>query len=628
MSEVLVPFDLTVAVTLPPVTGAVAVLTIPGLDPHIFDPAQGTELDLYYDPEGQFVQRNIVCLAPELSDVRAYYRPDTDSDREEWVFELGDPFNAAPVNLGVYQVDIVRADGRQVTIEAPEHFWLSRWRWQSDLRPVRHTVEELARDGLIPHYDVALSPYSKDHAPQTYEIMGLAGMCPNQTQTGERPDIGIITDWQADYVCAGAILDTVLAQAEAAGTFNINVRASPNGPPMDLFEWPNASTYDHSHSDPYIRHTDCTVNGAPLKYDSQHAPAPTYLPFRLTGDPYYLEALQFEGNADVLDEPPPSRWRLNGRGLAWSLRNSLYAWAATPEVVPSWLLPRSYWARHLDEYRAYGYEKAATPDNTLHLITSGGSQASPGWPGKSYCSPWQEDFLTAVFALAVRLGRTEWRDALLWKLDCTLARVHSDVWHQPNPSPYQISIVYACALAADCAATDTTITVDQWGMPPWPAVPFDVDLRDEPVTVTGMSGNVWTITRTKPKAHSATHPILGPGFANWAECYERNLAAHPENFPVNVSGDPEALYTGKSSSVTYPSYARGALALAVGEGVMAAEPAYAWLDDEFARAASSNWKMNRKWAISPTPASDTLHADLRLILFAVLRALAKLRRPR
>jgi hypothetical protein len=178
------------------------------------------------------------------------------------------------------------------------------------------------------------------------------------------------------------------------------------------------------------------------------------------------------------------------------------------------------------------------------------------------------------------------------------------------------------------ADTDTTIVVDAWGEPQWKSEPFDVMVRDEPVVVTGINGPVWTLTRTKPKAHSVGHPVTGPGFADWAECYERNRLAHPEIFPVNAAGDPEALYTGKSSP--YVAYSRGALALVVGEEVAGAEAAvepFEWIDGEFVRSVSSSWEpVARKWAIQPGPASDTLAADLRLILVTTLRALAKLRR--
>jgi hypothetical protein len=621
-----VSFSLTVADTGPIVTGAQCVLTLDGVT-SVFDPEAGDELGVYYDPAGEFAQRNVVCTLPDLPDFRCYYRPDTDGSREEWVFEFGDPFEAAPVNLGNYAVEIVRSDGTLVTVDVLEHFHLSRWRWQSEPRPVRRTPEELAHEKLLPHFDGSvIARYAKTHAAQTYEPMGLAGIMANQQTTGERPDIGIVTDWQADYLCVGEGLGTILAQGEAAGTFNMHVRVD-DAAPMDLFEWPTASMADHAQSDPYILRTNCDVDGAPLKYDTGHSPAPAYVPFLLTGDPYYLEEIQFQANMDVLVCSPSSRWRQNGRYLAWSMRNSLYAWQATPDNVPDWLLPRSIWADHLDQYRAYVAERMADGD-PLHLITSGGSQATPGWPAGSYCSPWQEDFLTAVFALAVRAGRAEWTEALLWKLDCTLARVASDTWHQPNPSPYQISTEYACALAVAVTATDTTITVDAWGEPQWKPLPLDVMVRDEPVTVTAIDGPVWTVTRTKPKAHSVGHPVSGPTFANWAECYERNRLAHPEIFPVNASGDPDALYTGKSS--VYPAYSRGALALVVGEEVAGAEAAvepFEWIDGEFVRSVSSSWKpVNRKWAIQPGPAESTLSADLRLILVTVLRALAKLRR--
>ena len=627
MSVTDVSFSLTVADTGPITTGARCVLTIDGAT-HVVDPEAGDELGVYYDPLGHFAQRNVLCAVPELADFQCYYRPDTEGDREEWVFEFGYPGDEAPVNLGAYTVEIVRNDGMLITIDVPEHFHLSRWRWQSDPRPVRRTPEELAHEKLLPHYDGSvIARYAKTHAPQVYTPMTLAGIMGNQQTTGERPDIGIVTDWQADYLCVGEGIATLLAQAEAAGTFNIHVRVD-DAAPMDLFEWPNASMYNHAQSDPYVVRTACDVNGAKIVYDTQHSPALAYVPWLLTGDPYYLEELQFSANADVLMQPPSSRWRLNGRGLAWGLRNSLYAWAATPEAVPDWLLPRSIWARHLDQYRAYAAENMAKPDNVLHLINSGGSQATPGWPAGSYCSPWQEDFLTAVFALAVRVGRAEWTEALIWKLDCTVQRVHGEHWHWPNPSPYNVSTLYACALAAPVAAEDTTITVDAWHMQPWPPLPLDLMLRDEPVTVTAMAGPVWTVTRTKPKAHSIGHPVSGPGFASWAECYERNRLAHPEIFPVNAAGDPDALYTGKSSP--YVAYSRGALALVVGEDLPGAEAAvepYEWIDAEFVRSVSSSWKpVNRKWAIQPGPADSTLSADLRLILVTVLRALAKVRR--
>jgi len=599
-----VPFTLTVASPpSPPLGRPQASLTIGGTT-HVFDPQDGTDLDTYYDAEGAFAQDNTLCLMPGLPGFRAYYRPDAEGGREEWVFEFGDPWNAAPVNLGAYTVTIERNDGKFVTIQAPDHFHLSRWRWQSEARPVRRTVAEIFAAKLLPNYDGSvLSRYANDYTSKTYSIMRLAGLLPNQGTTGERADIGIVTGWQSDYLCVGSNLDTILAQAEAAGTLNWHVRETPEGdsPPMDLFAHPKATMYSSSNgADPYIKRTACTVDGGKMAYDTGHSPTQAYLPFLLTGDPYYLEEVQFQAAMDLLVCPPQSRYRQQGRYLAWSMRNCLYAVLATPETVPAWLQPRSYWERHLDGYRAYADEIKAKGD-PLHLIASGGSQASPGWPGGSYCQPWQEDFLTAMFALAVRSGRTEWTELMVWKADCTVNRVHAEFWPWPNPTLYQMLFLYGAALAADCTAEDDTIVVDAWAKQPWPMPPFAMKLQDEMTTVIAMEENIWMLDRPKPVKHVIGHRILGPAFQSWEECAARNVAAHPDKFPT-MPGDPDALYTGQPGSVTYNAYTRGALALVMGEvvpGTEAVVPAYDWLHDQFLRAISTQWKVERKWAIVP-----------------------------
>jgi hypothetical protein len=350
-------------------------------------------------------------------------------------------------------------------------------------------------------------------------------------------------------------------------------------------------------ADPYIKRTKCTVDGSPMTYDTGHSPAQAYLPFLLTGDPYYLEEVQFQANMDLLMVPPQSRYRQTGRYLSWSMRNTLYALAATPENVPDWLLPRSYWQDHLDGYLIWTQEKMAAGD-PLHLIASGGSQAAPGKPSGSYFSAWQEEFLTAIFAMAVRMGNADWMDAAIWKLDCTVQRVHSPVWPWPNPTQYNTLFLYGAALLEECAVEDITIVVDDWYRQPWPTPPFEIKLQDEICTVTAMSGNIWTLTRPKPVKHVIGHRILGPKFKSWAECRDRNLSALPDAFPT-MPDDPNALYTAEAGSVTYVAYTRGALAIVIGEGIPGADDSYNWLHNEFLKAISTQWKVERKWAIVP-----------------------------
>jgi hypothetical protein len=240
MSETIIEYTIAVeAATTPPPPGAVqATVTIGGAT-IVFNPEDGAQLESYHDPAGQFEQANILCLNSTAPNARVYYRPDITSHREEWVFEFGDPWNLTSVNLGAYTVAIKKINGDIVTIEVPEHFYLSRWRWESTPRPVRRTVEEIFQAKLLPRYDGSvLSRYANDHTAKTYSIMRLAGIMPNQATTGERADIGIVTGWQADYLCVGSNLDTILDQAEAAGTINMHVRDRTGVAPMDLFIYP------------------------------------------------------------------------------------------------------------------------------------------------------------------------------------------------------------------------------------------------------------------------------------------------------------------------------------------------------------------------------------------------------
>jgi len=175
----------------------------------------------YVDPEGVFVQH---CYrAPRqdgtLPGLTVWFRPDADGSRQEVIFELGVPLVASltPANLGAYEVEIWDGDTLTATVEVPSHPWYARWRWQSAPRPVRVSRETLIADGKVPHYDgTVLAQFITDLAPQTYSVMGFSGMVTGMGWTGDRPDIGILTGWSAQWLCKGNSTSTVIAQGEAS----------------------------------------------------------------------------------------------------------------------------------------------------------------------------------------------------------------------------------------------------------------------------------------------------------------------------------------------------------------------------------------------------------------------------
>ena len=121
--------------------------------------------------------------------------------------------------MDAYRVTILRGDKVVFASDVPQHFWYSRWRWQSAQRAVSSNVADLIASGLLPHYDNSANRGSaRPLRRQSYEIMGLAGIVRSMGATGERPEIGPVTEAQGEFICTGSkgALETLLAQGESA----------------------------------------------------------------------------------------------------------------------------------------------------------------------------------------------------------------------------------------------------------------------------------------------------------------------------------------------------------------------------------------------------------------------------
>ena len=141
-------------------------------------------------------------------------------------------------------------------------------------------------------------------------------------------------------------------------------------------------------------------------------PSLTYIPFLLTGDPYYLEELQFWANKNMLALPSNSRFMVAGRYLAWPTRAIAEAYRATPEAVPNWLLPKSYWKTWLDQCRGYIETRAANSSDPFmylfHTVQEPG-QDSDKDPVPSGDHVWQQNMLELVAAWLASWTPTGWR---------------------------------------------------------------------------------------------------------------------------------------------------------------------------------------------------------------------------
>jgi hypothetical protein len=278
-----------------------------------------------------------------------------------------------------------------------------------------------------------------------YTVMGLAGINPYMPGVGERPDIGLLTEPQAKYVCTSdaTALKVLLDQAEAAGTVPWHMRDENTSAPISFQQYPKASWYQSQRQGaPFV-----PVTQTPITIDSAHQPALAYLPYLLTGDPYHLETLQFQatwnyGSTSIGYRPTLSQTRQ----FAWDMRTLGQCARITPASAPSWLLGQSYWASMLDMHRAY-FETvrvdSASLFQTLFRATDNiASRPADGkFPAATWCQPWQAEFLASVLGWLVSMGLTDWRMSFDWLIGGTVARTNgTSGWPRAQATPYEMML--------------------------------------------------------------------------------------------------------------------------------------------------------------------------------------------
>lgn len=560
-----------------------------------FDPNHGRVLDDYVDPQGDFVQHCILCQDDALPGFRAYYRPDYESAREEWVFEWGDGFLAqAPVHLGAYEVQIDDSQGAAHFVSVPQHYWFSRWRWFSRARPARRTAAQLLASGLIPPLDTQGLQVFTANTPPPYAPMALCGLPASQAQTGAYPGLGILTGWQARWLLGeGVSEDYWRTHGEAAGTYQCHVRDTVTHCPIDLVEtWPRASTYGDK-GDP-----DIAFLGEPTKVDAGHLPSISYVPFLLTGDPYYLEEMMFHINHCLLMQPPDSRFYVAGRYLAWPMRAFGELVLATKDhnELPNWMLDTTYWEHWLEVCWGFINDRMHNSSDPyywfFHAVPEWG-QATDLDPPQSGDHVWQHSMLSLVAGwLASHF--TEWWDCAEWLIHSEVDRGSgTSGWATSHPAPYHLRMRCASVLAQAIDADDDTIHLQY----------ADTFISGEFVTIDSeqlrldfeINSLTWNVTRgmngTTAASHAVKKPVYGRKFQSWCEAKASNALVYNWN-------DTNEPFPPTSIDPTYLTYMRAALAEALTTGleVPGISDSLAYVNEALVHIGKP---MGENWAVKP-----------------------------
>jgi len=354
--------------------------------------------------------------------------------------------------------------------------------------------------------------------------------------TGERDEIGLVTEAQAEFLRGDAGADSLLAQAEASGTFPWHYRDETGGGIFDFVTHPQAQVYYPAN---------IPACSTPITLDPAHEPPLAYLPFLLTGDPYFLEELQFAATYNVLCSNPAARGNFNiGHALrahAWSLRVLAQCATVTPETTPPWIKTRAYWQDWFEQERQWmltRYVNPTAPPFTelpyldFHfMVDANGSPATTTLPASTYNSVWMEDYEAAVLGHVVALGHEDWRPILEWKMANTIARTN------------------------------------------------------------GTSG--WIRVKTTLYTLALRETEDAPYVADWSAAWDLNVQLQPgmEDFADPNEIPPDA-------SLTYASYTMSALAIAASLGIDGAADCDAWLRGQIAANSDANTYIDRKWTIS------------------------------
>ncbi|MBW2537076.1 MAG: hypothetical protein JRI55_36655 [Deltaproteobacteria bacterium] len=434
------------------------------------------------------------------------------------------------------------------------HYHHARWRHvhhlgdSADPYRVRADLAYLADVGVIPRYDpsVTISEATVQGLADSWsgsntDILGNGIVEDYFPTTGGRGDIGPLPRWTALALLSAEAraFEVMLGVGDLAGSFSVHYRDRTSGRALSIDDYPTVTLNSSAAqwSEPEDQLPACDPCTSPYTVDDAHQPSLVFVPYLLTGDPYYLDELYFwtsynfiAQNFDYRGDDQGWLHRQQVRGQAWTLRTLLHAAWIAPEEHPE---------------AAYLGDKVA---NNLTWYADNGVDSNPfGWWGEQsnwsndggrpddnmaadvryYTSPWQSDFLIWTFDTAVGLGHAEAAPVRQWLAGYVVGRFTQG----PDFNPYD-------------------------------GAPY----------------------------HLATSSDTGTAYGTWSEIWQKSFANRTDPPPTEL---PSA-----SCALCYPAIARVALTGALHGDVPDAQAAYDFVDAEL-QPHAAEFDEDPTWAIVP-----------------------------
>lgn len=363
------------------------------------------------------------------------------------VLHLGTLFDgAAPINLPSYVY-------KGITV--PPNGWLQQW----TIRPkpvavIRSPAQIVAANRMFPFGDTGCRVDAPPLRIPFSKPMDSSGVTKYMPSTGERRDIGLVTD-PAAYFMLGGSADDLIDWALAAGSCPLHFRDETTGKPIDLLKYQQANIADSKggQGEPWLDKgppipasgTVYLADGVTLDKNAPgyssgsngysafadnwtvqqaHFPELSYMAHLATGDLGFLEDLQYEANLVVVANASmstPAGAVVSGeyRGMAWAFRQLFMAHIATKDAeaagtLPAECHPSSYFKKLLDQTLAYWSKCITDPNNQVfRLIFDNGSMG-----------PWLCDYMLTALAFGVLTGHADWAPLYLFLLGNAVARTN------------------------------------------------------------------------------------------------------------------------------------------------------------------------------------------------------------
>lgn len=351
---------------------------------------------------------------------------------------------AVPSHAGAYQIG---------ALQVPAHWWNAVVRVRKNpITIIRKPAQIVAANRMFPFGDTGCKVGAQG-ARTPFTIMGSSNITKGMTTTGERGDIGLVTNNSGFFMLGGDPLP-MLDWAQANDSVPIHFRDETTGKPIDLLKYPSTNCYDPRgrQGEPWLPkgpystvpgEQDYTGFGGGWTPDQAHFCEMSYLAYMATGDLGFLENLQYNANFTVLCDAyssnPTNGAVIHGnlRGIGWALRNLFMAHAATMDAekagtLPATCHPSSYWKKLLDQSLTFHTQQSMNDPNNQRFRIIGEE--------KGRTSPWCVDYVLTALAFGVLTGHSDWTPFYLWALGNAIARTNGTSGYPPGAgTSYRLS---------------------------------------------------------------------------------------------------------------------------------------------------------------------------------------------